>query len=746
MTSSGIGVLSLAGIFAATLASGLSQATAVASSDSVRLVLPLKTDWRFTRKNADIADTSSGWDAIDLPHTWNAQDGQAGPAEISPVRESPEQALSAFEARAHGQSGPINPHLKSGYYRGACWYERALDIPAEWKGIKRVFLRVGAASTVARTFINKTLLGEHRGGFTAFAYELTDHLNYGEVNELRIQVDNTHREDMPPLSGDFNIFGGLYRSVELIVTDLICVSPLDYASDGVYLTPVDINDQEAFIEVRTVIFNGLRANKEAKVTPTTPVILETMIADADGRPVARSTKTFHAPQSRAESFTQMLALPAPRRWNGRKDPYLYTATVRVLTDGRPVDQVVQKLGLRSCAITQEQGFLLNGKPYPVHGVNRHQDKRNQGWALSVADEELDASLIRELGATAVRNAHYPQSESWHNITDREGLLVWDEISLVNEVRAAREFWGNSEDQLREMVHQLYNHPSVIWWGIFNELENTQTHYIPPSGPELARMLEIIKELDPRRIPVGVSDRIPRYFNHIPEQIGFNMYPGWYGDSDPSNPVDLTSILASRYQEVGKRISISEYGAGGNIAHHTEGPVNRPAPTTAPFHPEEWQTFVHEHDWAQIKTGQPQLWGAFIWNMFDFAVNGRDEGNISFLNDKGLVTHDRQFRKDAFFFYKANWTTEPMVYLTSRRATPRTRTATDIKVFSNCPEIVLSVNHQVIGQAKPDTQATVIWPAVALKPGENLIEVASLGSASPAVTDSCVWVLQPAASP
>ena len=213
--------------------------------------------------------------------------------------------------------------------------------------------------------------------------------------------------------------------------------------------------------------------------------------------------------------------------------------------------------------------------------------------------------------------------------------------------------------------------------------------------------------------------------------------------DPANPVGLKAILDTRYEEVGKRIGISEYGAGGNIAHHEEGMPTKPSPTTAPFHSEEWQTFVHEKDWAQIKANHSQLWGTFVWLMFDFAVNGRDEGNIRYLNNKGLVTHDRRFRKDAFYFYQANWSTEPMVHLTSQRATPRTQATTDIKVFSNCPEVELRVNGKVIGQAKPDTNATVIWPAVTLQPGENRLAVTGRGTTGPAVTDAWVWVLSPA---
>ena len=734
-------LLTLIGLLAASLTPHFGQTPAATPAGVTRQILPLASDWRFLRQDADIADSSATWAPINVPHTWNAQDGQAGPAEISARRESKEDAQRAFQARAETKTKSTNPHLKDGYYRGIGWYERTLEIPADWKGTKRVFLRVGAASTVARTFVNKQLLGEHRGGFTAFAYELTDQLNYGATNELRIQVDNSHREDLAPLHGDFNLFGGLYRQVELIVTDKVCVSPLDYASPGVYLTTTALTDQAATVAVRTVLANGIRP---AKAGETTPITVVTAISDASGKTVAEATETFSVPASRSESVPQTLTLGNPHRWQGRKDPYLYSVTVRVLVDGQTRDQITQSLGLRTAAITQEKGFLLNDQPYPVHGVNRHQDKRNQGWALSLADEELDAQFMREMGVTAVRNAHYPHSESWHQIADREGLLLWDEFSLVDELRSSREFWGNSENYLREMVHQLYNHPSVIWWGMFNEIGNS-TAFLPPSDPELARMQAILKELDPHRIVVSASDRVGS-FNKIPEQIAYNMYPGWYGKADTVNPIDLAGIVDKRQAETNKRIGISEYGAGGNIAHHDEGEPVRPVPTTAPFHSEEWQAFVHEKDWAQIQANPSKLWGTFVWLMFDFSVNNRDEGNIPYLNDKGLVTHDRQFRKDAFYFYQANWTSEPMVHLTSQRATPRTQATTAIKVFSNCATVELRVNGREIGQAKPDAQATITWPAVLLQPGENHLEVTGRAPSGPAVTDACTWVLQPSPAP
>jgi len=729
--------------------------TAPAHSESDRIVTPLTGGWKFIKDDAGVASSSDAWEQVSVPHTWNARDAQEGPDSISDTLETPEAAEGATKSRDAAKVKSQDPHLKNGYYRGACWYEHALEIPSDWKGKRRVFIRFGAAGTVARTYINRTLLGEHRGGFTAFCYELTDYLHYGEPNELRVQVDNTHREDLPPLSGDFNLDGGLYRDVELIVTDLFCISPLDYASPGVYITPRSINGKEASVGIRTMVSNGnktktnlAKAKADAAVTkpaagapdPNPPkenpepssITVQTEVRDASGAVVAKSHREQSVPPEETISSETVLAVPSPHLWSGRQDPYLYSVKVTLLQDGRTVDTLAQPLGLRTVAITQDQGFLLNGTPYPVHGVNRHQDVRGKGWAISPRDEEKDAALMREMGVTAVRNAHYPQSENWHLINDREGVLLWDEVSLVNETRNTREFWSNSEQCLREMIHQLYNHPSIAWWGIFNELGNRM---IPPSDEGLSRLQSVAKQIDPDRMVVAASCRMNRSFNKVPEQIGLNAYPGWY---DKKSPSAMASMITSFSREVGKRIAVSEYGAGGNISHHTDGTPVQPSHQGA-FHPEEWQAFVHEGDWAAMKDN-PKLWGTFVWNMFDFACQGRHEGNTPALNDKGLVTHDRKFRKDAFFFYKANWTSEPMVHIASARMTPRAVASTEVKVYTNCAEVELKVNGKSIGTSRPDAIHVCRFPSVVLASGNNRIEALAQDGAKTA-TDACSWTLE-----
>ena len=302
---------------------------------------------------------------------------------------------------------------------------------------------------------------------------------------------------------------------------------------------------------------------------------------------------------------------------------------------------------------RKKGFLLNGQPYPIHGVNRHQEKRDQGWALSDADQDADFQMIREMGATAVRLAHYQQAEHVHDLADKCGLLLWQEIPLVNEIGGSDAFAANAKQQLTEMIRQGYNHPSIMTWSTFNELYNVKT--TPPVETLIGALDKLARDLDPTRTPGGVSCQPEKQeLDRIPEWIGYNDYPGWYG-----HDVEKLSTDIHHFYEVAgsKRIAVTEYGAGANTTQHQEGTLVPPKPA-GPFHPEEWQAFVHERHWAQMKDN-PEVWGTFLWVMFDFAANLRNEGGNPGVNDKGMVTEDRKIKKDAFYFYKANWNPEPI---------------------------------------------------------------------------------------
>jgi len=666
---------------------------------AARAIDDLTNDWMFIKQDVEATAPVTNWDAVTLPHTWNNLDAQKG------VRG--------------------NPTIPGGYFRGACWYARTLDVPAAWQG-KRVFIRFEAASIVADVYLNGESIGEHRGAFTAFCFELTSHLKFGQPNELRVRVDNSNQPDVPPLSGDFNMDGGIYRPVKLIVTDEVCVTPLDFASPGIYETIKSLDDQHASVEIKSLISNG-------ETTEQSPQI-ETIIKYADETVVAQHTQTQTIAAGQTIPATEVFDIANPHRWNGRKDPYLYSVTVRVHRGNDVVDEMVQPLGLRTVAITQEQGFLLNGKPYPIHGVSRHQDRRDQGWALLAADHQQDADLILEMGVTAVRNAHYPQSGTWHDLADHSGLLMWDEVSLVRTINDTPEFTAGSQLEAREMILQLYNHPSIAFWGLFNELGNLPT---PPPDTMLKSLKAEVHELDPSRLIVSATDHFDKSYNQIPDWTCYNIYPGWYRPTTPG-PDDTIAQFAS---EIGHRTALSEYGAGGNPFQHEEGPVvwRGGKMSNNPFHPEEYQSAVHEVDYAQIAVNT-NLWGSFIWTMFDFASTQKNEGGRVGVNDKGIITQDRAVKKDVFYFYKANWSDEPVLYITSRRFTERTNAVTDVKIYSNAKEVDLLLNGKSQGQRDDGTNGVFVWKDRQLSPGQNQIEARAERDGKN-LSDSCVWTLK-----
>lgn len=671
------------------LLGGLSTSVAQSSRQSTELL----QGWKFFQGESTPDATITDWKPVEIPHTYNDKYEFTG--------------------------------KRGDYYRGPGWYVKTLNAPSDWQG-KRVFVKFEAVGTTAQVYLNGDLIGEHRGGFTTFTLELTNDLRYGEDNEIRVRADNSKQNDVAPLAGDFVNCGGIYRPVHLIVTEPLCITPLYFGSSGAFLTVKKLSSSEAQVEVVAWLSNGSQDVADCTV--------KVEIKDAGGTVVATGTAPATLQADMTTSVKQNIAIPNPRLWNGLQDPYLYTATISVQV-GDLVDAITQNLGLRTVEVTKESGFLLNGKPYPIYGVNRHQDKQDKGWALTKEDDKEDVRLMLEMGTTAIRLGHYPQGAFFHEVCDKEGLLVWDELALVGDLKDTPEFRANAELQLREMILQLYNHPSVAFWGLFNELRTTID---TPRNAFYTSIIEslngVAHELDQTRPTVAACNRRNEPYNKAVDLVCFNAYPGWYSGT----PQKMAGYIKDWSSDYNTRVAISEYGAGANTQHHQEAPMTRPE-TKGQFHPEGWQAHVHEGVWAVIKDN-PNLWGSFLWLMFDSATDMRNEGDQPGVNDKGLVTRDRSVKKDAFYFYKANWNADPMVYIADRRHTQRTKAQTEVKVYSNASEVELIVNGKSLGKVAPDRVRIARWPSVDLKAGENKIEaVANVDGKK--LTDSCVWVLQ-----
>ncbi|MDF9831143.1 glycoside hydrolase family 2 TIM barrel-domain containing protein [Parabacteroides sp. PF5-6] len=617
---------------------------------------------------------------VDLPHTWNAQDALAG---------------------------------EQDYFRGVGNYRKMIDIPEEWKG-KRLFLRFEGANTVTNLFINQQHVGEHRGGYGAFVFDLTDRVDYGKPNEILVRVNNALQLDIMPLVGDFNFYGGIYRDVYLIVTDEQQISLTDYASPGIYLVQEKISEKEAVVNARVMLSN-YAATEEAELTVN--------IFDG-GKKLLSEKKTLTLPTGINQPQEIRFTLPSPRLWDGRKDPFCYQVRVDLAVNGQIVDTVSQPLGLRYYTVDADKGFFLNGNPLKLRGVCRHQDRPEIGNALRPMHHREDMDIILEMGTNAIRLAHYPQAPYFYDLADESGLIIWAEIPFIGpggyEERGYVDqpaFRANGKEQLKELIRQHYNHPSICMWGLYNELKTIG------DSPEayIAELNALAHDEDPTRPTVAASFLgDDNALSPHSDLIAWNKYYGWYGGSF----ADLGRWADGIHRQFpAYKIGISEYGAGASIYHQQDEVKSGDA--SGWWHPENWQTAYHIGNWQAIAE-RPFIWGSFVWNMFDFGAAHRTEGDRPGINDKGLVTFDRKVKKDAFYFYKANWNTEDrFVYIANRRHTRRTQPLTTVTVFSNLKEVELFVNGKSLGRQTPDGYATFTWNEVALSAGENQIEARSV---------------------
>lgn len=651
----------------------LSLSLITVESYADRYVVCLNENWSFRFSHQVNKGTAR---RVDLPYTWNAQDALSG---------------------------------KVDYKRGIGNYEKRIFIKPEYQG-KRLFLRFEGVNTVASVFVNRKYAGEHRGGYGAFVIEITDKVDYGKENSVLVRVNNAEQLDIMPLLGDFNMYGGIYRDVNLIVTENVCISPLDYASSGVKLIQDSVSNEYA--KVRNVIQLSNGRNVDSK--------LDLSVAVKEGNKTVKSfSSSVVVPAGKNITHEIPMEFNKPHLWNGMEDPFMYRVEVSIKENGKVLDIVSQNMGLRYYNVDSEKGFFLNGKHLQLKGVCRHQDRAEIGNALRKEHHDEDLAIMLDMGVNAVRLAHYPQDEYFYDLMDRHGLIVWAEIPFVGpggyEDKGfvdSEMFKENGKQQLIEMIRQHYNHPSICFWGLFNELKEYGDNPIE----YIKELNEIAHKEDPTRPTTSASNQ-GGAINHITDVIAWNRYDGWYG----GNPGTLGAWLDDlKKKNPNIKVGISEYGAGASIYHQQEE-LKQPNPSGW-WHPENWQTYYHIENW-KIISSRPFVWGSFVWNMFDFGAAHRTEGDRPGINDKGLVTFDRKVRKDAFYFYKANWNkNEPVLYIAGKRCDSRTSNVQTIMAFTNQPEAELFVNGKSYGKVKADEYCIVKWEKVSLADGFNEISV------------------------
>lgn len=643
------------------------------NNKTTRTVINFDGEWKFSKlvqKNDPSCisvETSnfddSDWENITLPHTWNAEDGADGLAD---------------------------GECTEGYYRGLGVYRKRWLLPTELSD-KRLFMEFEGANTVSELYINERFVGKHEGGYSAFRFDITDFVKYNEANLITVKVSNAPTDYIAPITdqGDFTKMGGIYRNVNIIAVEKLHIDLTDFGSSGIYVTPKNISESYADIDVLVKLANDGEKVENAAVSVE--------ICDKSGN-TADSEKTGITilADGKAE-VTISVPLNDPTFWNGVENPYLYTAKITVSNGKDVTDNYTQAFGIRTYHIDPKEGFFLNGKYLDLHGVNYHQDSYENGWTMTDPQRERDYKMMLDMGVNSVRMAHYQHDGYEYELCDRLGLTVWTEIGIVNKMAAADDlqvadgFAENAKQQLTELIRQNYNHPSVIIWGISNELYQMSDRIFDI----YAELNELAKMEDKTRLISFADAQFHGRFLELPaDVVGYNRYFGWYIDGAEEA---FGKWLDDYHQNRESRaIAVTEYGGGGAISQHKDNIVwETDIDSWGERHYENYQSALHEDIWAQFAQ-RKYLWGKYVWCMFDFASDGRREGDTKGLNDKGLATRER-IPKDAFYFYKSVWNSEPTVHLTEKRFTERCSTVPEVKAYSNANSVELFVDGKSKGK-------------------------------------------------
>ena len=643
-----------------------------------RKVESFNSGWSFKKAPAEkelainAPKWDKGWSEVEIPHTWNAKDMQV-------------QANS--------------------FYEGTAYYKKQYFFPAELKD-KRVFLRFEGVGSCAEVFVNGMLATSHKGGYSAFACEISPLLKAGEENEIIVKADNKSRPDVIPVNHNlFGVYGGIYRPVWLVVTEPYNISVTDCASPGVYVTQKNVSKKQADVKVKVKLDNG--------TLQPVPVTLQNTIYDQEGKQVVTHSQSFELSAQGEQAYESSFTIKKPTLWQGRENPYLYKVVSRLIKDGQVIDEMVQPLGLRKYEIVAGKGFYLNGEKYPMYGVTRHQDWWGLGSALKNENHDFDLATIMDVGATTVRFAHYQQSDYLYSRCDSLGLIIWAEIPFVNRVTGQEA--ENCRNQLREMIRQSFNHPSIYVWGLHNEVYQPHQY-----TKELTQSLhDLAKTEDPDRYTVSVNGygHMEHPVNLVADIQGMNRYFGWY-EKKIQDIKPWVENLEKEYPH--QKLMLTEYGADANLNHQTEY-LGDALNWTKEFYPETFATKTHEYQWSVI-AAHPYIIASYLWNTFDFCAPMWVRGGVPARNMKGLVTFDRKIKKDSYFWYKANWSKEPVLYLTQRRNWDREKKETSVTVYSNIgtPKVYLN-GKELTGIREGYTPVHYIIDNITLDMGKNIVK-------------------------
>ena len=596
----------------------------------MRKEILLNQGWSFIYHDGTVQN-------VNIPHTWNAKDGQDG---------------------------------GNDYWRGTCTYEKEFSIPPRGEN-ERVYLEFRGVNASARVVLNETEVATHDGGYSTFRCDITDYLK--QDNKLIVEADNSKNDRVYPQKADFTFYGGIYRDVKLIVLNRRHFDMDYHGGPGIAVTP-KVDGKNALINVRTW------PNCQGEVTIA--------IKDSEGNVV-----------SAGSGIDANIEIKNVHLWDGIDDPYLYTCEATLTVDGEAVDVVSTRFGVRSFHVDPQKGFFLNGRSYPLRGVCRHQDWKGIGNALHKEHHDTDMAIIREIGANTLRLAHYQHDQYFYDLCDETGLIVWAEIPYISEhMPNGRE---NTISQMTELIVQNYNHPSICVWGLSNEI--TISTKDKKDMMDNHRVLnDMVHEMDPSRLTTLACYSVCGPFNPVAHKVSdlvsWNLYLGWYVPG-----MFLNEWWVDFFHKVypDRCLGYAEYGCECMPHLHTSKPRRLDQS-------EEYQCKYHEH-MLRFFDKRPFMWATHLWNTFDFAADARNQGGEPGMNHKGLVTFDRQTKKDAFYLYKAWWSKEPFVYIAGRRYVDRPEKVTTIKVYSNQPSVTLFVDGKQVAQQSGDRVFTFRVP-------------------------------------
>jgi len=626
--------------------------------------ISLNGSWNFTKEQLSKDNfLEISWKKVNVPHTWNNIDGQNG---------------------------------GNNYYRGLCWYNKTIKIK---KHDGRIFLEFEGINSIATVLLNSTLLGIHKGGYSTFRYDITNLAHEGD-NLLIVGADNSHNEEVYPLMADFTFYGGIYRNASIIYTNNVCFDLDHFGSTGVYVSQTNITKEKAEFKVDTYLKN---------YTDDVEVIVKVNIKNNNNKSLLSQSKSILLSKNNHIEFE--FALENPHLWNGKIDPYLHTVNVDLIINDVIIDSRNINTGFRS--FTVDDTFVyLNRQKIKLNGVSRHQDRWGVGNALTNKMHDEDMEFIKEIGANSIRLAHYQQAQYFYDLCDKEGMIVWAEIPYISISSKTDKKGTNALSQMEELIKQNYNHSSIVMWGVQNEITIQGKRN---NLEEIVQNLhDLAKELDPYRFTTQAQVAfLPSNdpLNDVTDLIASNQYFGWYmGEAEDFIPY----LEEYRKNTPNRPIGLSEYGAEGIIKYHTDNPVCKD-------YTEEYHALWHEKVYT-ILSNTDFVWGTYVWNMFSFAADARDEGGVKGLNNKGLVTIDRKIRKDAFYYYKAKWNKTPMIHLCSKRFVERHNKDIELKAYSNLGEVKFYLNGTLVDTVLSDD--VVFTTKVTLVDGENKVLVTS----------------------